>query len=357
MEVNRGDGYAPEVFGKMPDQMRQILLQLLIEHGMPRPMAATDVQSVLETLGPMSRCGIYLLIFPTGEIYIGQSIRAQKRFQEHVKKYLNISGFSFMKIKKQELSNVEEAMIKRFESEGFLLRNFTYASRPSRPSTFDDVVSQELQSRFLCCTELGSVGPEKRNSYHELRRKAEFNFKKLRQNKQFRLLYSLVETYGKVALPNPAETEVGYWCVTALPSTRDKVLFRFNIYRQEVMNCGHDEQGWYMNFYLAKTVLERDWGKTFAKHHFPLGVLEFSDNTYKPGGFDQVNVIINGLEHAKEFMSNLTVIEAIRKFNLALMRKGPNAWPQNHCPQLADAIFETNHSLAVTERGLACKHG
>jgi hypothetical protein len=304
-------------------------------------VSALESQSILKSLGAKRRCGIYLLIFSSGEIYIGQSVRVQKRFQEHLQKYGEIAGFSFMDIEASNLDHIEESLIKHSESEGFFVRNFIHASRPSLPSPFDEVVHPDLQTHFLSGVEPEKLYHEQRRHEPEIRRKAEFSFQKLRKHSHFKALSSLIQAYGKVAIPSPAETEVGYWCVTALPSTRDKVLFRFNIYRQEVMNCGEDEQGFFVRFFLAKTVIERDWGKTFKKLPFPNGFLEFDDFTYKPGGFDQSNIIVNGLNNAMEFLSNRTAVESIRKFNISLMRKGPNAWAQNHCPQLADEIFKS----------------
>ena len=102
-----------------------------------------------------------------------------------------------------------------------------------------------------------------------------------------------------------------------------------------------EDQGFYAHFYVAKSVLEDAWSDDFCDCPFDSEdvFVDSGGHTYKPGGFDQIRLIVYGLDTVERVLKDQNMRMAIRVFNLNLMRKGENFYPQNHCPQLADMIF------------------
>ena len=65
-----------------------------------------------------TRCGIYLLTFESGNIYIGQAIEVVRRFSQHRRNYDDIVEFSFVPVPEAKLDSVEQKLIRQGESLG-----------------------------------------------------------------------------------------------------------------------------------------------------------------------------------------------------------------------------------------------
>jgi hypothetical protein len=88
------------------------------------------------------------------------------------------------------------------------------------------------------------------------------------------------------------------------------------------------------SLHVAREQIERNLGFRNALPN--LGV---EDHVYKPGGHDQINIIIPCTEF-NTLMDRDSVGRAIRNFNLRLMRKGPCNFGRYHCLDLADDVIE-----------------
>jgi hypothetical protein len=62
------------------------------------------------------------------------------------------------------------------------------------------------------------------------------------------------------------------------------------------------------------------------------------DHRYKPGGDDQVRIIVGGRDEALALLQDEEIRRAIRMLNLRLMRLGPSPYRTSHCLDLADRL-------------------
>ena len=318
--------------------------QLLSESLFPPLQVLPNGKALPALFSKSRRAGLYLLLFETNEIYIGQTRTPQVRLRNHKKTYHDIVAATFKRVLIRDLDAEEEKAIKTFEKFGFKVRNVTHASRPSGPSKFDDVISMEDQELFLA----GRAQPcgHVRSDLTEVRRKSVTNYSKFSLLPHASKMLVIVAAYGWATLPMPSLTEVGYWCITCLPGGRAKgvgrsIFTRLNINKQEVFNIA-DREGIHTNFFVARSALEVAWGIEFEEHnHDPDEIFAMPDSyIYKPGGYDQIRVVAEGLAATSRLLKDEGFIAAARLFNLNLMRKGSNFYPQNHCPQIADVIFD-----------------
>ncbi|MBR4662780.1 MAG: hypothetical protein IKO93_02800, partial [Lentisphaeria bacterium] len=94
------------------------------------------------------RTGIYLLQFPDGDYYVGQSVDVVRRFSEHVKGKGPISGFSFFAVPKHELDQQEHRCITLLEQK-CNLKNISLVTLPEVETDFDAVLSRQEQQDWL----------------------------------------------------------------------------------------------------------------------------------------------------------------------------------------------------------------
>jgi hypothetical protein len=69
--------------------------------------------------------------------------------------------------------------------------------------------------------------------------------------------------------------------------------------------------------------------------------LEETENVLEPGGQDQMQLKVTGLDEVERFLQQEPVARAIREFNMRLMKKGASVYGRYHCLDLADVILAT----------------
>lgn len=104
--------------------------QLLKKSNFNTSYALKNRASIADLFRPGKRCGIYVLHFKTGEYYIGKAVDVTRRYIQHCKNHDDIQKISFKRIPRNELKGVEKEDIRRFEKQGFLLRNISLTSLP-----------------------------------------------------------------------------------------------------------------------------------------------------------------------------------------------------------------------------------
>ncbi|MBL8229785.1 MAG: GIY-YIG nuclease family protein [Bryobacterales bacterium] len=136
--------------------------------------------SVADLFQPHDRCGIYVLAFSDGELYIGQSVDIVKRFSQHRRVHQDIAAIRFKIVPESGLDSAERNLIETCERKGFRLRNITFSSLPPTESDFDLVMSHDEQARWLANLDyVDLTGPRVTND--NLRRKYSRKFRLLRE--------------------------------------------------------------------------------------------------------------------------------------------------------------------------------
>jgi len=139
----------------------------------------------------------------------------------------------------------------------------------------------------------------------------------------------------------PRLTELAFWSVSCLPADPSarrgaRVLARVNVNWQVVLTLSLVGDNVECSVYGARSVMEAWSG---VSHLAELSELWESDNYLDPGGQDQFNLIVEGIENTRRLLASPDVIAAARTFNLRLMRKGPCAYSRYHCFALADRLL------------------
>lgn len=175
-----------------------------------------------------NRCGIYLLEFSDNTFYIGQAIDNVKRFSQHRKNYDNIVNYWFQEINKQKLDEIEQKLIQEAEIRGLLLINKTYVSNVIGDTDLDIIISPEEQKTWL---EENKELPKDTFDLFALvdekyKVKYKQNFQKLQQLEIFSTIKEILRIYIKKSLPSFKKTELSFWSLSCLPSTKIKIPIR-----------------------------------------------------------------------------------------------------------------------------------
>jgi hypothetical protein len=297
--------------------------------------------SIADLYKPKQRCGIYVLHFSNAEFYAGQAVDVTRRYIQHCKVHGDIQKISFIEIPAEELNTVERNVIWTLEGKGVLLRNISLTSIPKGESDFDFVMPKEDQEKWLNDLNFTDTTGS-RPIYPDLRRKYERKYSQLLQKPTSEPVIKVLQHYAQTCIPAVKRGEVSFWSCSCLPgsSGENTIYSRINIYWQEVMTIFESKEEIYFSFHLAASPFRKNHVMNFIElklHHYNLQVQQ---HRYKPGGQDQLNLIIKGEKQALKLIQNKTVKKAIRLFNLRLMQKGACMWNKNHCLALADRLLD-----------------
>jgi hypothetical protein len=310
--------------------------------GFKKYIAVHDNLSIRKHFGRTNRCGIYILQFTNNEYYVGKAVDVVRRFAQHRNTYSDIAHVSFKQTGKRELLTIERQTIGILEKAGKKLRNIVDASFFHADSKLDEIVNKKEQEQWFKY-ELGIESiAEGRQDRPEWRRKYSDRFNKLKQSKYFSNIVEFLENYIQNAIPFPGRTEADFWCCSSLPATN--AFSRVSIYWQEVLTINEliytvNEKKYkelLISFHLGKKELFKTYSKNLLKEKFTS--LEFSNHSYRPGGIDQQELSMD-FKDAMEFINDEYCLNAIKEFNLRLMRKGRNTSARYHCYDLADVAF------------------
>ena len=221
------------------------------------------------------------------------------------------------------------------------------------------MVSPEDQEKWVS-EELGWESVETtRFEYPEQRRKYRGNFERLREHPDFDLICQILQEYIIYTTPFPRKTEYSFWAVSCLPGSGKDILARVNIYWQETLRITNVSQSEIIDgkehvssqidiaVFLSKSVLFRNHPEEYFSTK--LKSLEFGKTVYPTGGQDQQAVFITA-EEFFAFFDEPDAYEAIRTFNLRLMRKGACNNSRYHCFDLADEMLRTDNMITETSK-------
>ena len=308
---------------------------------------AKGMRSIAGQFTQNNRCGIYILHFENGEFYVGLAIDVVNRYAQHRQNHKDIEYVSFKEVAKTKLIEVEKETIYALEILKKSLRNINIVSIIIGATDFDLIVSKEEQAKWLNYELPIETVKTERFEYSELRNKYTKKFENLKTFEYFEEICTILNAYVIETIPYPRKAEYSFWSVSCLPSTGAGALFRLNIYWQETLICYkeefEDEKGgietdYSICIYLSKNIFDAHFVKTeFSKQFetivFPEGILE-------SGGQDQMSIAIAGYEFFKLFEIK-EIKDAIKDFNLRLLRKGGCIWNRYHSFDLADKALDT----------------
>lgn len=292
------------------------------------------------------RCGIYVLQFANGELYVGLSVNVIKRYSQHQNNYNDIKKLNFKCVPPDRLKREEKEVIQSLEKAGFHLRNVVHTSVSYAPSSFDEIMSPENQIRWL--QDLAYIDSEgERPQNPDLRQKYTRHYKRFTLLPFAEEILSVLHEYVHLCIPAYLGSEMYYWCCSCLPKQEKGVTIysRINIYWQEVFTVGVEQGRIFFSWHSALSPLRVLVQGT--RHRYKLFIpaifkhpIQLLDHKYKPGGQDQVQIYAEtSVENALTIIRDPIICSAIRLFNLRLMQKGPNVYYKNHCFDLADRLI------------------
>ena len=314
---------------------------ILIRLGFPLPTVVKGRLSIADLLKPRERCGIYVLIFDSGELYCGQATDATRRFAQHSKNHRDIVAMTFKSVAKEDLDEEEQACIEALEEDGWPLRNVVFTSVPKGESDFDLVMSVEDQERWLNDTEY-RPRRDTRPDDPDIRRKHAAKFQRLLANPAGSDALEVLSAYIVAALPAPEASELSFWAASCMVGgMKDlRLLSRMNLNMQEVMTLIEANSKLHVTWHCAKSPLEAIGDKAFEALRQRFGFWT-EDHRYRPGGPDQIWIGVDSTEAALDLLQDPTMIRARRLMNLRLMKKGPSYYGRTHCFALADAAYKS----------------
>lgn len=314
---------------------------------------AKGMRSIAGQFTKNNRCGIYVLHFENGEYYVGLAVDVVNRYAQHRLVHLDIEHVSFKEVPKSKLSDEEKATIHTLESLRRMLRNISLVSIITGETDFDLLISKEEQRKWMNYElPFESLNTE-RFEYPDLRRKYSKKFQKLKGHSLFEDCCEILQSYVYYTIPYPRKTEYSFWSCSCFPAT-DKALVRVNIFWQETLNIFEEtysyiedgiqksDKGLTISIWLSKEKLLEHYSKDqlFEKYR----TIDFGNVVYETGGQDQQQILISDVEFL-EFLYDRPISDAIKHFNLQLLRKGGCIFSRYHCFDLADEAVRTDNLI------------
>lgn len=297
--------------------------------------------SVADLFRPRNRCGIYVLHLSEDEYYVGQSVNIVRRYTQHRRTYHDIRRLSFKPVRAAELNREEMSVIAALRQNHYRVTNIRGTDNPSLIPDFDDVMppgEQDAWRRDLARVDL--TGP--RIVDEELRQKYRRRYESFTHLPEAQAVISVLREYVRSGIPAIRLGEVSFWscsCRPSYPNTLWTIYSRINIYWQEVFTASTYQGIPVFSWHLALSPLERAFGPDLSrlKRRHPHVEID-RDAVYKPGGHDQVCILVEGQERALALIHDTDILLAVRQFNLQLMRKGACVYSRSHCLDLADRL-------------------
>lgn len=330
-------------------ELNTIDLSLLHSLGFVRYETVVGCHSIADLFPSGERCGIYILHFADGWLYVGQAVEITRRYAQHRQVHLDMERISFKPVGSANLDAEEQTAVRILEDAGYRLRNIALVSMPIGETDFDVVMDRAEQDRWL----VGGTYPEStgnRVTDSELRTKYHQKYQQFRQMPHSADAIALLRTYAQKCVPAFVGGEQSFWSCTCLPGHPDRsttILSRININWQEVFTTFLVDGQLCATWHLARSPFGDGlhWRFTEQKLWWRYRAKIDPENRYAPGGDDQCAVTASGIGNLVGLLTDRQIVAAARLLNLRLCRKGPNQSSRYHCLDLADELIsqgETN---------------
>ncbi len=285
-----------------------------------------------------------------GEFYVGQAKNVVSRYTAHRKKHHDIDYISFREVDPAGLNQVEKELISVLEMQKKPLRNISLVSIHPGQSDLDLVITRDDQNKWLEYKLDKESLLTTRFEYPELRKKYTERFQALSTSVYYELIRNAVQQYILYTLPFPRKTEFSFWSLTCLTKVKNSTaLCRVNIYWQETLNIteysysyqGRKLRDLTVSVFMCRSILYKQTSTEELEGLFPS--LEFTLLVYEKGGQDQINAVLS-IREFEDFLYHPPVSDAIKEFNIRLMRKGGCIFNRYHCFDLADQVLSLENS-------------
>lgn len=331
---------------------------LLSELGFTPTKYVKGRATIADLFKPDERCGVYVLHFLNGEFYTGQAVDVTRRYAQHCSTHTDIEKLSFKPTSPHYLDDIERKTIWQLEKKGLPLRNIVFTSFPKGESDFDFIMPAAEQTRWLSEHDLVYCEGE-RLIDPDLRRKYRARYEKFSKTRYANEIVDILRTYIKVGVPVARQSEVSFWALSCQQNIGEvfsrtstgnnatstgwqavKVYSRVNVNWQEVLTAfAYEGQLWF-SLHIARSPLEKSFGVDLSQLLKKYPEVDNTNHKYIPGGQDQTSFDVPATI-AKSFITDTSVIPAIRLLNLRLMKKGVCAYGRFHCMDLADKVLES----------------
>lgn len=313
---------------------------VIAQAGFTQPYTVEGRSSIADLFKPNNRCGLYILYFANGDLYAGQAVDVTRRYVQHCKVHSDIQGLSFRKVAQRNLDQEEQALIPSLERAGHSLRNFTFTSVPKGESDFDLIMSLEEQERWISDLSYIDYGGSRVND-PVLRHKYTEKFRRFASMPSSNEVVEILRLYVRTGLPVIRRSELSFWCCSCLPGNSQggiRIYTRINVYWQEVLTIYENERELCLSLHLARSPIESAFGSSTGPLVEMYPTLRVTGHQYKPGGYDQLHLEIRGAGATLKLLKDPVFLQAIRLFNLRLMKKGACNFGRYHCLDLADLL-------------------
>ena len=211
---------------------------MIPELGFETTYEVGNLLSIAHLFPKNERCGIYCLKFSNNQFYIGRAIDFVRRFVQHRKTYDDIVEVSFFKVPPNLQSEPERKLIHKAEAKGFKLRNIVETSVTYADSDFDELFLPSEQEKWLITAEVKEfiyrISGENIDN-QRIRYTTKFN--KLKSRPDFDRLVEVLKLYIQKVIPFYRQTEMSFWSVSCLPSTKAQFGQRLFVINMNEMEC------------------------------------------------------------------------------------------------------------------------
>lgn len=302
------------------------------------------------------RCGVYLLEYADGFLYVGQATDVVRRFAQHRQQDDHIVAISFRPVRRAELDTVERDLIRRVEAAGLPLTNRIHVSQIHGGCDLDDLVSPSDQQSWLAT---GQWQPTDRRRVRIVL-EADYRVRGANAYRRFSRLphaESVIENlrrYVSLCILAPTTTEFSFWIVSCLPSTNQHTWPRYaavSMNGMETFVVGHLKEDltqiWALWNLSRSSLLEDQSRAGFLARHPGVQIHDGVD--YQAGGFDQITLHVDGLNALEALLDDDVVQHSARLLNLRLMQKGATVYSRFHHFELADQLLESLSTPAISD--------
>lgn len=283
-----------------------------------------------------------MLVFTDGECYVGQAVDVAVRFTAHAAVYRDIAEVLFFRVRQHDLDRVERDAIHAVQRSGVRVRNVVHAAGRLGASAFDVLVPAQEQQRWLAALPVDVIGDELRPDQAEVRRKGQRKYRQLAADACYVWLLPVLHRYVARTVPLPRRTELSYWAVSACPDTGDgSRLVTLSVHHLETFIAA----GTTIAVNVDGAVLRACWGTLDALMDAIPGVYAvIAGYAVRP---DVVRLEVDSPDLALRLLDAGAVLNAARRLNLDLMRKGPTMHWKTHNFALADDVFAYRGDLVA----------
>lgn len=282
------------------------------------------------------RCGLYVLRFADGALQVGRATDVVTRFAALCRSENDLVEMHFWRFAKAGLDSAEQSAIGVLRQAGFRLRD--------TGNGLDDLLAPAGQLAWLTSPPADTVGAGARPDRPELRAANLPKFRTLQADPRFGALLPAVRRYLARTMP-PRRTEFSRWSVSARPATNEHAwprLLTVSVNCLETLYAGAPAGEphrtiFHVNVDLA--VMQRQWGADVEELAERFGAVYY----YQAGYRARPGVLALQVEGARNLIRLLDVpgvVEAARRLNLDMMRKGPALQRRSHSFALADLLLE-----------------